>query len=208
MQIKLLRVLQDKEIRRVGGTKSTKVNVRLICATNENLAARIQEGHFRQDFYYRINVVTLDVPALRERREDIPVLALHFLEKYVEEKGKQLRGFDDRVMKVLMDYDWAENNVRELENEIERAVIFARPGGAIRVVDLSEKLRGATSPVREVENFFTDEGQPLTYEAFEKRYIRFVLSQVGGNKAKAARIMGVPRSTLRGKMRKLELGQD
>jgi transcriptional regulator with PAS, ATPase and Fis domain len=208
MQIKLLRVLQDKEIRRVGGTKSTKVNVRLICATNEDLPARIQEGHFRQDFYYRINVVTLDVPSLRERREDIPVLALHFLEKYSEEKDKQFRGFDDRAMKVLTEYDWAENNVRELENEIERVVIFARPGIAIKAADLSEKLRGGTSLGRGMTDLFTDKGEALTFEGFERKYISFVLSQVRGNKAKAARIMGVPRSTLRGKMRKLGLGED
>lgn len=208
MQIKLLRVLQDKEIRKVGGTKSTKVNVRLICATNEDLPARIQEGHFRQDFYYRINVVTLDVPALRDRPEDIPVLALHFLGKYSEEKDKEIRGFDDRAMKALTKYDWAENNVRELENEIERVVIFARPGSAIKVTDLSEKLRKGTSPGRETVDLFTDEREPLTYEGFEKKYIRFILSQVRGNKAKAARIMGVPRSTLRGRMRKLGLGED
>ena len=206
MQIKLLRVLQEKEIRRVGGTKTLKVNVRLICATNEDLRTTIQEGRFRQDFYYRINVVTIDVPALRERREDIPVLAHHFLKKYTEEKGKHFQRFDKRALEALMNYDWAENNVRELENEIERAVIFARDGSAIKTKDLSEKLRSGVPITREVSvDLFTDEGRPLTYEEFEKKYIHFILSQVTGNKAKAAQMMDIPRSTLRGKMRKLGL---
>jgi Nif-specific regulatory protein len=205
MQIKLLRVLQEKEIRRVGGIKSIKVNVRLICATNEDLRAAIQEGRFRQDFYYRINVVTIDIPPLRERREDISVLAHHFLEKYTGEKGKHFRGFDTRAVEALMDYDWTENNVRELENEIERAVIFAKDGSAIRPKDLSEKLTARLPASRTVSGFFADKGRPLTYEEFETKYIRFVLSQAAGNKAKAAKIMGIPRSTLRGRMRKLGL---
>lgn len=206
MQIKLLRVLQEKEIRRVGGTKTIKVNVRLICATNEDLRKTIKEGRFRQDFYYRINVVTIDVPSLRDRREDIPVLADHFLKKYTEEKGKHFQRFDKRALEAMMNYDWAENNVRELENEIERAIIFARDGTTIKLKDLSEKLRSGLPITREVSvDLFTDEGRPLTYEKFEKKYIRFILSQVAGNKAKAAQIMGIPRSTLRGKIRKLGL---
>ena len=208
MQVKLLRVLQDKEIRRVGGTKPIKVNVRLICATNEDLRATIQKGHFRQDFYYRINVVTIDVPPLRERREDIPVLAHHFLEKYSKEKKKHFRGFDKEALEALMSYDWAENNVRELENEIERVIIFARDKSTIKMKDLSEKLKKGVSITRDADDLLTDEkGKPLTYDALEKRYIRFILSQVAGNKAKAAQIMGIPRSTLRGKMKRLGLSE-
>lgn len=205
MQIKLLRVLQEKEVRRVGGTRTVKVNVRLICATNEDLRTAIQEGRFRQDFYYRINVVTIDIPPLRERREDISVLAHHFLEKYTAEKGKHFRGFDARALEALMNYDWTENNVRELENEIERVVIFSRDGSTIKFRDLSKKLSSRVPATREVGDLFTDEGQPLSYEEFEKKYIRFVLSQVAGNKARAAQIMHIPRSTLRGRMRKLGL---
>ncbi len=125
MQIKLLRVLQDKEIRRVGGTRNLKVDVRLICATNEDLKNLVQQGRFRQDFFYRINVVTVDVPPLRQRREDIPLLADHFLKRYSEEKGKRIRGFDKASLQALVNYDWTENNTRELENEIQRAIIFA-----------------------------------------------------------------------------------
>lgn len=206
MQIKLLRALQEREVRRVGGTKTIKVDVRLICATNEDLRKAIQEGRFRQDFYYRINVVTIDVPALKDRREDIPPLAHHFLEKFSREKEKRIRGLEEAALKALVDYDWAENNIRELENEIERAVVFAKEGSTLKLKDLSEKVRGTARVTSELGGLFADDqGRPLTLEECEKRYIRYVLSHVKGNKARAARIMSIPRSTLRGKMRKLDL---
>ncbi|UCG90862.1 MAG: sigma 54-interacting transcriptional regulator [candidate division WOR-3 bacterium] len=208
MQIKLLRVLQDKEIRRVGGTKSTKVDVRLICATNEDLQKAVQDKRFRQDFYYRMNVVTINIPPLRERHEDIPLLAQYFLEKYANEKKKSIRGFDRKALGALVKYDWSENNVRELENEIEHAVIFAKDSETIKLNDLSDKLKSSAPYTREAADLLTDEeGQPLTYDKFEKKYIQSVLSRVNGNKAKAAKIMGIPRSTLRGKLRKFGLGQ-
>jgi two-component system response regulator AtoC len=208
MQIKLLRVLQDKEIRRVGGTKNTKVNVRLICATNEDLQKMVQEKRFRQDFYYRINVVTIHVPPLRERRDDIPLLAQHFLEKFAEEKSKSIHGFDRKALQALTRYDWAENNVRELQNEIEHTVIFARDEHTIRFNDLSDKIKHSMSlPNTDIDLLTDDRGNPLKYDNFEKKYIMFVLSQTKGNKAKAAKIMGIPRSTLRGKLRKFGLGQ-
>jgi len=207
MQIKLLRVLQDKEIRRIGGTKTTQADVRLICATNEDLQKTVQDKHFRQDFYYRINVVAIDIPPLRERREDIPVLAHHFLERYTIEKKKRLRGFDKNAIEALRKFDWSENNVRELENEIERAVIFAKEGSTIKVKDLSEKLQYAVRSPEEATDLLTDKmGNSLTLEEFEKKYIRYILAQVDGNKTKAAKIMGIPRTTLRGKMKKLGLG--
>jgi Nif-specific regulatory protein len=208
MQIKLLRVLQDKEIRRVGGTKSTKVNVRLICATNENLEKAVREKRFRQDFYYRMNVVTISIPPLRERRVDIPLLAQYFLEKYTEEKHKSIRGFSKKAFEAICGYDWSQNNVRELENEIEHAVIFAKKDSEIGFKDLSDKLKQIVSGYIEEPGLMIDtEGRPLKYEDFEKTYIKYVLSHTNGNKAKAAKIMGIPRSTLRGKLRKLGLGQ-
>ncbi len=204
MQIKLLRVLQEKEIRKVGGTKSTKVDVRLVCATNEDLHKAVQEKRFRQDFFYRINVVTIDVPALRDRREDVPDLAVHFLEKYAKAKKKKLHGFEKRALETLMKYDWAENNVRELENEIERSVIFAKDGGTIRLISLSDKIRNFAQPPKDVTEFITDaHGQSLNHQEFEKKYIQHILTEAGGNKAKAAKIMGVPRTTLVSKMKKL-----
>lgn len=206
MQIKLLRVLQDKDIRRVGGTTSHKVDVRLICATNEDLREAIQNGSFRQDFYYRINVVTIKVPPLRDRREDVPILAQHFLEKHATEKRKSFQGFDKKALDALMRYDWAENNVRELENEIERAVIYAKTGSRIHLNDLSEKVRG-TLPATSysVSGAFDAKGKTLTYDELEKEYITKILSQVDGNQTEAAKIMGIPRTTLRGKMKKLGL---
>lgn len=203
MQIKLMRVLQERETRRVGGTSTTKVNARFICATNEDLEKAIQERRFRKDFYYRINVVRIDIPPLRERRKDIPILAQHFLEKYSREKGKKIPGFASPAMKVLMSYDWAENNVRELENEIECAVIFAKDGTLIKVSELSDKVQGSTKTISTTAPLFTDEKEePLTYVQCEANYIRFILAKTAGNKSKAARIMGIPRTTLIGKMRK------
>lgn len=208
MQIKLLRVLQDKEIRRIGGTKSTKVDVRLICATNEDLQKAVQDKRFRQDFYYRMNVVTINIPPLRERRDDIPLLAQHFLKKYADEKKKSIRGFDRKALGALVKYDWSENNVRELENEIEHAVIFAKESEAIKLNDLSDKLKESAPATPEMADLLIDEqGQPLTHDNFEKKYLQFVLSQANGNIARAAKIMGIHRSTLRGKLRKFGLGQ-
>lgn len=209
IQVKLLRVLQDKEIRKVGGTKTTKVNVRLICATNEDLEEAVEAGHFRQDFFYRINVVTIRVPALREHRKDIPILAKHFLEKYCREKNKRCRGFDRKTLDALIQYDWDKNNIRELENEIERLVIFIKDGAEIKLRDLSEKIRYCISVTKDVTgDFVTGEaGRPLSHEQFERKYIRFILSQVGGNQNKAAKIMGIPRTTLRSKMKKLGLSK-
>jgi Nif-specific regulatory protein len=204
MQIKLLRVLQEREIRRVGGTTSHKIDVRLVCATNEDLRKAIQNGDFRQDFYYRINVVTINVPPLRERRDDIPLLAQHFLDKYSLAKNKNIRGFDKRALEVLATYDWAENNVRELENEIERAVIYAKTGSTIQLNDLSEKVRGALpTAIYSASGAMEAKGKPLTYDELEKEYINRILSQVAGNQTEAAKIMRIPRTTLRGKMKKL-----
>ena len=203
MQVKLLRFLQNREFRRVGGTQMTKVDVRMICATNEDLRKAIQDGRFRQDFYYRINVVTIDVPPLRNHSADIPILAEYFLNKYSQEKGKHFRKFHKNSLKALMDYDWAENNVRELENEIEHAVIFAEDGPTIKFADLSAKLHGEEIITESVSLVANDKGKPMTLAEFEKKYIDYVLTQSKGNKSEAARLMGIPRSTLMGKLRKL-----
>jgi len=208
MQIKLLRVLQDREIRRVGATQNTKVNVRLICATNEDLQKAVQEKRFRQDFYYRMNVVTITIPPLRRRRDDIPLLAQYFLEKYVKQKAKPIQGFEKGALNTLCTYDWSENNVRELENEIEHAVIFAQKDSKITFNDLSDKIKQVVAGRSEEASLLADvQGKPLKYKDFEKKYIQYVLTQAKGNKAKAAKIMGMPRSTLRGKLRKYGLGQ-
>lgn len=178
----------------------------MICATNEDLRRAIQDGRFRQDFYYRINVVMIIVPPLRERTPDIPILADYFLRKYSKEKSKRFRKFQKSALDALTSYDWSENNVRELENEIEHAVIFADDGDMMRLADLSEKLRGETTTAEETSNLLTDrKGQPLTIQDFERRYIDYILNLTKGNKTEAARLMGIPRSTLMGKLRKLNL---
>ena len=206
MQIKLLRVLQEREIRRVGGTKILKVNMRLLCATNEDLQKAVAEKRFRQDFYYRINVITIHVPPLCDRRDDIIALAHHFLDKYSREKNKTLRGFDQRALETLSHYDWAENNVRELENEIARLVIYAKEGSAIKISHLSEKIRkGVPKTEKDIAINLKEKGTPLTYLQLEKEYINNILSLVDGNQTDAARIMGIPRTTLRSKMKKLGL---
>ena len=203
MQVKLLRFLQDREFRRVGGTQTTKVDIRMICATNEDLRRAIQDGRFRQDFYYRINVVTFNVPPLRERSADIPVLAAYFLDKYTREKGKRFKRFEKSALDALTTYDWAENNVRELENEIEHAIIFADDGYILHCTDLSERVRGEASATEPMNLHEDNAGQPLTLEEFERRYIDYILTRAHGNKTVAARLMGIPRSTLMGKIRKL-----
>ncbi len=207
MQVKLLRFLQDREFRRVGGTQTTKVNIRMICATNEDLRKAIQDGRFRQDFYYRINVVAINVPPLRERSADIPILAEHFLDKYSKEKGKHFKKFQKSALDALTAYDWTENNVRELENEIEHAVIFAEDGDTIHSIDLSEKIRGEVPNAAPMDLLENIDGQPLTLEDFERKYIDSVLARTKGNKTRAARLMGIPRSTLMGKLRKYNSGK-
>ncbi len=208
MQIKLLRFLQDKEVRRVGGTESTRVDVRLICATNEDLREAIRAGRFRRDLFYRINIVTIDLPALSERREDIPLLAKHFLEKYAKAKKKRFRAFDPDALDALARWEWAENNVRELENEVERAVIFAEDGETIGLGHLAESLRQQATAARAQSEVLSDaKGGPLSLREFEWKYISFVLASTKGNRSEAARIMGIPRSTLMGKIRKLGKAQ-
>lgn len=199
MQVKLLRFLQDKEIRRVGGTKSITVDVRLICASNENLQKAIDDGKFRKDFFYRINVVTINVPPLREHKEDIPLLAEYFLQKYCNEKNKRCRGFSKEALSALIDYDWNENNVRELENEIEHAVIFLSDNSIVKLDDLSQKVQSSPSGLHRAPQSMGT----MTYDEFEQKYIQSVLTGAGGNKTRAAKVMGIPRSTLMGKMRRL-----
>jgi transcriptional regulator with PAS, ATPase and Fis domain len=178
--------------------------VRLVCATNEDLQESVREKRFRQDFYYRINVVTINVPPLRDRPDDTTALAHHFLEKYTRDKNKALRGFDKQALEALTKYNWEENNVRELENEIERVVIYAKEGSTIKLSDLSEKVRkGIPTAGKDKAIVLDEKGKPLSYDELERKYIINILSQVAGNQTEAAKIMGIPRTTLRGKMKKL-----
>ncbi len=193
-QVKLLRVLQEKEIRKVGGTKNIPVNVRILCATNEDLRDLVEKGRFRRDLFYRINVVEVTVPPLRFRTEDIPLLVAHFLDKYTREKRKNVPGIKKDALDLMMRYLWAENNVRELENEIERIVIFAQDGQPIGSDLLKEEIRSL-----DVKAHVPPSGErPLAeiMEAVERRAIISALEEADGNKSKAARSLGIYRDRL------------
>lgn len=192
LQVKLLRVIQEQEVRHVGGTVSNKVDVRIIAATNKDLARLVKDGTFREDLFYRLNVVRIVVPPLRERREDIPMLAHHFLQKAGRDHGAAIRGFVPEAMRLLQHYEWP-GNVRELENVIERAVSLAR-GPLILPEDLPETVRCASSDA--VTVLPGETGELVSLEELEKRYLLRVLKETGNNKVRAAKLLGIDRRTL------------
>ncbi|RMF89342.1 MAG: sigma-54-dependent Fis family transcriptional regulator [Nitrospinota bacterium] len=191
LQVKLLRAIQEKEVRRIGATQARQVDVRIIAATNRDLLTEVEQGRFREDLYYRLNVLPLHIPPLRERPEDIPLLATHFLRKYAERNGKAVQGISEPALKLLLDYPWP-GNVRELENVIERAVILGQYE-RITPADLPEMLTA-----RRPEYALLERGkrQRLTLEELEREYILQVLEEVKGNKQKAAERLGIDRKTL------------
>jgi two-component system response regulator AtoC len=195
VQVKLLRVMQDHEVRRVGSTTSTKVDVRIIAATNRDLEQLVKEGKYRDDLFYRLNVVRITLPALVERREDIPMLVHHFFEKYAGGAAHAVRGVLPETMTLLMQYRWP-GNVRELENAIERAVSLSQ-GPLLTPDDLPASLRRTELPSKETAGVigYSDEGC-LSLEEVEKRHLLRVLKETKGNKVKAAKILGIDRRTL------------
>ncbi len=195
LQVKLLRVMQDQEVRRVGGTSSVKVDVRIIAATNRDLTALVKDGKFRDDLYYRLNVVRILLPSLAERREDIPTLADHFLRKYAGGAGNRVKGFLPETMVLLTRYRWP-GNVRELENAVERAVSLSH-GPLLVPDDLPEAIKNAeTDGVGPAQSLEPDGGALLTLEEVEKRHLVKVLKEAKGNKVRAAKILGIDRRTL------------
>jgi DNA-binding NtrC family response regulator len=195
IQVKLLRVLEDKKITPVGANQPMDVDVRLIAATNADLEEDVKAGRFRADLFYRLNVIPVVIPPLRERTEDIPLLVNYFLDKCTQKAGQPRKKISAEAMHLLVNYSWP-GNVRELENTIERAVLLNRTG-TIGVPDFPEKLFQA-APANFVKE--TDPVTP-TLEHIEKAYIHFVMSQTEGKKAEAARVLGIDASTL---YRKLE----
>ena len=205
MQAKLLRVLQEKEIQRVGVEETLKVDVRIIAATNKDLEKEVAEGNFREDLFYRLNVMPLNVPPLKERRDDIPLLAQHFLKKFSDKNRKTVKGFVPLAMDMLVNYDWP-GNVRELENAVERAVILAT----------GEHITEAQLPLNITEQYEDLELRPTgavqildgthSLEDIEKEAILAALAASNGNKAKAARRLGVTRKTLHNKLKSYGLG--
>jgi two-component system, NtrC family, response regulator HydG len=194
-QPKILRVLQEGEFERVGGTRTIRVDVRIVAATNQDLAQMVREKRFREDLYYRLNVISINVPPLRERREDIPLLAQHFLRVYAAKNNRRLEAFTDEAMRRLEAYAWP-GNVRELENVVERGVVLAR-GSQVELRDLTEEVAGAT-PLPE-GGVLVRIGTPLA--EVEQRLLEATLRVTNGNKTQAAKLLGIDPKTV---YRKLE----
>jgi len=198
VQAKLLRVIQDKEFQRLGGTKDLRVDVRLVAATNRDLHQAIQRGAFREDLYYRLNVVTLTLPPLRDRREDIPVLAAHFLAHYSREVHRPGLEITPAALALLQGYPWP-GNVREIQNAIERAVVLT-PGPALTEADFPPEIRqttaGAVAPVPSLPGL--DDAMPLAdaLVAFKRAKVRQALARAQGNQRQAAKLLGVEPSNL------------
>ncbi|MDY0304358.1 MAG: sigma-54 dependent transcriptional regulator [Sphaerochaeta sp.] len=198
-QVKLLRVLQERQFERVGGEKTIDVDVRIVCATNKDLLAEIEKGNFREDLYYRLNVVSLVVPPLRERKEDIPLLLTSFLTQYSEENGRKIEGFSNAAKRALLAYDWP-GNIRELRNCIESAVVLAR-GTIIEVEDLPQQI-GRSEGGGSVS---IDVG--ITLAEAEQKLIISTLAQCGGNKTRAAEVLGIGRKTLHRKLQEYHIDE-
>ena len=206
MQAKLLRVLQEHEIRRVGGKEWIAVDVRIIAATNRNLAELVKKQTFRHDLYYRLNVINMVLPPLRERREDIPALAYHFLRRYSQENSKEVTGITDEAMELLGKYSWP-GNIRELENTMERAVALARQQ-ILTPDDLPTEVREGRVPnwstdlSDEEQSFFA--GSP-TLDEVQKRYVQYVLHRAQGNISRAAKILDIDRRSLYRMIKRLKI---
>jgi transcriptional regulator with PAS, ATPase and Fis domain len=195
MQVKLLRVIQEKELLRVGGVDPLSVDVRFIAATHRDLLETVQKGVFRQDLYYRLNVIALRLPPLTERVDDIPLLVYHFLAQKSRAMKKEIDAIQPEAMNLLSRYSWP-GNVRELENVMERAVALEN-GSVIRVADLPDYIHNVT-----IETYRHTPSEIPTLEDQEKRYIQWVLEKNGGNKSKAAKIMGIDRVSLWRKLKR------
>jgi DNA-binding NtrC family response regulator len=197
LQAKILRALQEREVERVGGTRTIKIDVRVIAATNRDLKKAVEEGTFREDLYYRLNVVPITLPDLKDRQEDIPLLANHFVQKFAQESNPAIREISKEAMAVLMSHAWP-GNVRELENVIERAVTLGH-GPAVLSTDLPTHLAGGANPL---ERALTREA---TLEDLERDYIAMILQRTKGHQIRAATILGIDRRTLYRKIRRYGL---
>lgn len=206
LQVKLLRVLQEGEIRRVGATDCIDVDVRIIAATNKLLDGEVKAGHFREDLFYRLNVVRIRMPALRERRDDIPLLAQHFLDLFSDECNKDISGFTDHAMDVLVNYDWP-GNVRELENEIQRAVALSKPRVPISAQSLSERFRSVEVTIKPPRPGVQLSLKDMV-EGVESRVILQMLEQYKWNKSRTAEALGLSRQGLLKKIARLNLTPD
>jgi DNA-binding NtrC family response regulator len=198
VQVKLLRFLQEREFERVGGNETLRVDVRVVAATNRDLTERVREGRFREDLYYRLNVVQIDVPPLRARRSDIPLLVQRFLAVYNEENARTIRGFTDEALRALMAYPWP-GNVRELENAVERAVVLCE-GDTIGIEHLPS---GSGSSVRQDVGVLVP---GVALAELERMAIVQTLEAVGGSTAKAAELLGISRRKIQYRLKEWGLG--
>ena len=198
LQAKLLRVSEEREVRPLGDTSSYPIDVRIISTSNRDIKSHMQEGRFREDLYYRLKVIDIELPPLRERREDIPLLTQHFLDKFIRDLKKNTSGVSEEALKFLINYSWP-GNVRELENVIQRGITLSQ-----HEVLLPEDL--PTSLVQEPDENLIAKGLggKLTIDQLEKEYIKRTLIEVGGNKTKAAEILGLDRKTLYRKLQEIE----
>ena len=201
-QPKILRVLQEGEFERLGGTRTQRVDVRIVAATNQDLGQMVKDKRFREDLYYRLNVITINVPPLRERREDIPVLANHFVRVYAAKNNRRLEGLSDEAVRQLEAYSWP-GNIRELENVVERAVVLAR-GARIDVVDLPSEIAGATPLPEGVLSIRI--GTPLA--EVTARLLEETLRVTKGNKTLTARLLGIDVRTVSRKLERQDEAED
>ena len=199
IQVKLLRILQEREFERLGSNVTRHIDVRVIAATNQDLRAALEQGTFREDLYYRLNVVPLNIPSLRERKQDIPFLANHFVHKLAPDTGSRVESITDAAMEKLMQYHWP-GNVRELENVIERSLVMCS-GTQLDAADI--KLENAPRARPQAENHFLPEGMSL--DAYEQELIREALRRADGNKSQAARLLGLTRNALRYRLTQMGL---
>ncbi|HLR76794.1 MAG TPA: sigma-54 dependent transcriptional regulator [Balneolaceae bacterium] len=197
-QVKLLRVIQEREVKPVGSNQIITFDTRIIAATNKNLQQRVEAGEFRDDLFYRLNVIEIALPPLQERKEDIPLLAQHFVQKYSRELNRPVQGITGEAMGALINHSW-KGQVRELENIIERAVLLG-DNEFIKLTDLPAGIRD-----EDKEYNFDADSLETAVQSFEKHHILSVLKRSGGNKTKAARLLGIDPSTLYRKMEKMEI---
>jgi DNA-binding NtrC family response regulator len=191
IQVKLLRVLQEREFERLGSNKTQHIDVRVIAATNQDLRRALEQGTFREDLYYRLNVVPLEIPPLRARKEDIPYLSRHFVTKLAPESGTRVTSITESAIDKLMQYDWP-GNVRELENVIERSLVMA-PGDKLDATDIRLDMTLRHRPVS--GDFSLPDGMSL--DQYEQELIKQALKTADGNKSQAARLLGLTRNALR-----------
>jgi len=207
LQVKLLRVLQEQTFERVGGTKTIHVDVRIIAATNKNLTIAINRGTFREDLYYRLNVIPIKVPSLKQRKSDIPLLIDHFLKKFHKGKKRRIIGFSPEAMDVMLEYDWP-GNVRELENVIKRLTILCE-SPVVAFDDLPEHIQQKGKLIQPIGEEFFEEGITLDQAVrdYEKRLILEALEKSSWIKTKAAKLLNINRTTLVEKIKKQNLSE-